>query len=399
MLQNDKRLGHKMNDNHFITFAGTIYVPKFHIKQSPSIFSCLLHDCDDKITDVWIPDKYTSVEIQNYISYLLFRVSRYKITITTFEFCEYAGDNGYLRHIARCLMNDWDTNQDLIHSLNPNTRKDLYSYCALHLLPDYLLNDDTFLINWCHNCGNKKFEIHTTNINNVTNDNVSNITTYVVDVYKYDDGKIRRIVGFKNDVIHGLDKIWFPDGTVACQQYYCDGKLHGTKTSYYYLSGNKQCEEQFQHGISHGVKQKWYSNGTRHSYEQYKDGNRHGITIYWYFNGVDNINIININVNDVNNNIINNNNINNNVSCGNMNIRYSYFGGKPHGVFETWYKSGRRESHCHYYHGSGVGTHHYWLQDTDNADHAWRYNFNYRYIKNKFKSLGVKKNTNYGGVG
>jgi antitoxin component YwqK of YwqJK toxin-antitoxin module len=148
------------------------------------------------------------------------------------------------------------------------------------------------------------------------------------------DGKTRHAVGaFKNDHRDGKWTYYHPNGTVAKEVNYVDGRLdgswthfaedgskqldatykngkrHGTWTNYgprdkdgkqavaqtmqftdgqidgaivqYHTNGQKRAERRFEKGVAHGVQTQWYEDGKKYFEATFEKGKQHGIETIW----------------------------------------------------------------------------------------------------------------------
>ncbi len=101
--------------------------------------------------------------------------------------------------------------------------------------------------------------------------------------YYFPNGKISRIVPFKNGKENGQDKSFREDGSVAWDNTYVNGQLTGTST-YYNSAGKVEIRFFYENG-NKIKKEEFYSNGNLKSEDNYKDGLYHGKNSEYFESG------------------------------------------------------------------------------------------------------------------
>ncbi len=119
---------------------------------------------------------------------------------------------------------------------------------------------------------------------------------------RYDDGRVARVYTVKKgtDEREGLALSYHPNGTLAIEAPYRNGKLEGVFRSYdvngklhetigymdgveegysitYYTNGKRKNREMYQRGVLNGMSEDWYENGKLRRQIPYVDGQIHGI--------------------------------------------------------------------------------------------------------------------------
>lgn len=122
----------------------------------------------------------------------------------------------------------------------------------------------------------------------------------------YDDGRISRIYTVKKgtDVREGVALSYHPNGKLAVEAPYRDGKLDGVLRSYdengklresagyldgeeegfsivYFENGKKKSRETYRRGVLNGVSEEWFENGKLRRQIPYENGQIHGVVKFY----------------------------------------------------------------------------------------------------------------------
>ncbi len=102
----------------------------------------------------------------------------------------------------------------------------------------------------------------------------------------YDDGRVSRVytVLKGTDVREGVSLTYHPNGKLAVEAPYKNGKLDGVLRSY--DENGKLCETVgYKDGIEEGLSIVYYENGKKKSSEKYNRGTLNGMSEDWYEDG------------------------------------------------------------------------------------------------------------------
>ncbi len=91
-------------------------------------------------------------------------------------------------------------------------------------------------------------------------------------------------INFKDDVIDGKMKEFYPSGKLMVESEYKNGILHGRYMSYY-ESGFGRIEAFFKEGRKNGKSFEYYDNGNTKENAYYQNNLRHGMSTSFYYNG------------------------------------------------------------------------------------------------------------------
>ena len=122
----------------------------------------------------------------------------------------------------------------------------------------------------------------------------------------YDDGRISRIYTVKKgtDVREGVALSYHPNGKLAVEAPYRNGKLDGVLRSYdengklresagyldgeeegfsivYFENGKKKSRETYRRGVLNGVSEEWFENGKLRRQIPYENGQIHGVVKFY----------------------------------------------------------------------------------------------------------------------
>lgn len=100
----------------------------------------------------------------------------------------------------------------------------------------------------------------------------------------HDNGQLRFQYPVMNNKIHGLCRVWYPDGTLHCEEHYADNYLHGPNKEWY-PSGQLKKECFYQRAMHQGERREWYENGVMRLRCHYVDDIFNGLYQEWYGNG------------------------------------------------------------------------------------------------------------------
>lgn len=100
----------------------------------------------------------------------------------------------------------------------------------------------------------------------------------------HENGQLRFQYPVLNNKLHGLCMIWYPDGTLHCEENYADNYLHGVHKEWY-SSGQLKKVCHYQKGAYHGERIDWYENGVMRLKCHFVEDRFHGVYIEWYGNG------------------------------------------------------------------------------------------------------------------
>lgn len=100
----------------------------------------------------------------------------------------------------------------------------------------------------------------------------------------HENGQLRFLYPVVNNKIHGLCRIWYPDGTLQCEENYEESFLQGLHREWY-PSGQLKMECTYKKAENHGERKDWHENGVMRFFCQYVDGICHGQYKEWHANG------------------------------------------------------------------------------------------------------------------
>jgi len=101
----------------------------------------------------------------------------------------------------------------------------------------------------------------------------------------HSNGQLRFKYPIKGGQINGIGRIWYDDGTLECEEEYCNGRLSGVRRGWH-KNGKLEIEVFYMHGLRHGICRIWYEDGTLRSTSSYVSGNLNGIWKIWHPNGI-----------------------------------------------------------------------------------------------------------------
>jgi len=100
----------------------------------------------------------------------------------------------------------------------------------------------------------------------------------------YKDGAVWFRCSVLNGNVHGIVRIWYPDGKLAEEGHYRDGIAHGLSQRWY-RDGVMENEHHLQKGLVHGVQKKWFPSGVLSFQSICTNGRLNGPCLEWYPNG------------------------------------------------------------------------------------------------------------------
>lgn len=83
---------------------------------------------------------------------------------------------------------------------------------------------------------------------------------------------------------HGLQKKWYPNGTLSMSSNYKRGKLHGISQTWW-KDGTLRSESSFEEGVVHGIQRQWYKSGALFKELNLANGQEEGLQRAWRENG------------------------------------------------------------------------------------------------------------------
>lgn len=92
-----------------------------------------------------------------------------------------------------------------------------------------------------------------------------------LEVRFWSDNKKRQQTPFVDNVKHGVEQMWYPNGNAQCSIPFQEGKRHG-KAMWWHEDGVKDMEINYQNGKKHGLDITWYGNGSLKSVINYRGG-------------------------------------------------------------------------------------------------------------------------------
>ncbi len=103
------------------------------------------------------------------------------------------------------------------------------------------------------------------------------------------DGQVRMRVEKVRDssgalIEHGKYQTWHPNGTLAYEATYVDGKLDGAEVAYH-ENGQRRAETHYVRGERHGRRRTWDQKGNLRGEEYYVDDKPDGTWTIWKDNG------------------------------------------------------------------------------------------------------------------
>ena len=102
------------------------------------------------------------------------------------------------------------------------------------------------------------------------------VENYKVPPISEGDSVLEGKIPFKNGVIEGSSKLYYPSGKLASVATFKNGKVEGVQKDYY-ENGKLKVELPFKNGIIEGIAKVYYPNGKIMSEESYKNNQLDGI--------------------------------------------------------------------------------------------------------------------------
>lgn len=99
-------------------------------------------------------------------------------------------------------------------------------------------------------------------------------------VFHIINDKLQYYTEFKNNLLHGIDKLWFDNGILLSLMRYRNNLVHGM-TEYYSSEGIINRKGNFINGKREGIWEYYYSDGNRMMRGNYEDNERNGEWEYW----------------------------------------------------------------------------------------------------------------------
>lgn len=169
-------------------------------------------------------------------------------------------------------------------------------------------------------------------------------------VWYHSNGRKRKQAQYEDGIIKGIVTEWTPDGKVAAESEYVDGRRRAPKTTYY--NGGKQKKSEGVYLMSRdnslitydwlgtkvnveplgkagpdtkdGMWTHWHANGQVQMTGEYRDGTPVGMFTWWFENGQ-------------------------------KKAEGEYVDGQQHGRWTTWFANGLKQSQGEYEHGTPAG--------------------------------------------
>jgi len=101
----------------------------------------------------------------------------------------------------------------------------------------------------------------------------------------FQNGAIEKVAQYKEGLLEGEMKVFYPSSALAIDAHFSKGKNHGRAVAYY-EGGEKQEEAFYKEGLLEGEFYKYHPNGTKALLVTYVKGVAHGIAMEWYDTGV-----------------------------------------------------------------------------------------------------------------
>ena len=110
------------------------------------------------------------------------------------------------------------------------------------------------------------------------------VENYKVPPISEGDSVLEGKIPFKNGVIEGSSKLYYPSGKLASVATFKNGKVEGIQKDYY-KNGKLQVELPFKNGVVDGIAKVYYPTGKLMSEESYKNDQLDGIVKRYDENG------------------------------------------------------------------------------------------------------------------
>ncbi len=184
----------------------------------------------------------------------------------------------------------------------------------------------------------------------------------------HNNGKLKSIQEYKNNVINGKNYSYFYNGKP--HQLFTEYKILNNRYDYniyegkyeiYYTDGKPQIIGNYKKGKLQGLYTQYYENGIKRSETNYIDGLKTGEEKYWHTNGkINNINTYKyFKINDTPYSQLEGIVMAYN-SNGNVTQKSFYKNGKINGLREEWHTNGKKKSEIEYCNGEHCGIEKYW---------------------------------------
>ena len=103
-------------------------------------------------------------------------------------------------------------------------------------------------------------------------------------VEQYDDGAIKRLTPYNAGKAHGLAQAWYPDGGVMDERLYEAGRKAGVHTGWW-ENGHLKFIYHFNNDLHEGNAKSWYPDGTLYRDFNYENGKEAGTQRMWNEDG------------------------------------------------------------------------------------------------------------------
>lgn len=172
-------------------------------------------------------------------------------------------------------------------------------------------------------------------------------------------GQARRELRFERGVRSGVQRSFYPNGTVMREATYVQGAPHGEVLEWY-ANGAKRARSTYERGAPVGTEQAWFPTGQLQREVVFEGGNV-ASSREWYSNGKPKTGgappdglIVEYHAN------------------GEVHSRIHYVAGVKHGAFELFYDTGKKWETGEFQHGKRHGAHHKWWKNGKLAlDSTW----------------------------
>lgn len=110
----------------------------------------------------------------------------------------------------------------------------------------------------------------------------SPVRTTVVE--RYDNGRIKREVQYRNGKLDGVMRGWYENGAIEFERQYRDGEENGEHRGWY-ADGARRFVYHYAHGLSEGEQRQWFDNGLPLTWFNHVRGHEVGLQRMWNADG------------------------------------------------------------------------------------------------------------------
>ncbi len=97
-------------------------------------------------------------------------------------------------------------------------------------------------------------------------------------------GQKTKEVSYRDGVVNGATREFYPSGGLKSEQQYHAGNLHGVST-HYQPNGKVRATQNFSQGVLHGEAKDYFDNGNMKAKGEYNKNTKSGYWTYWYSSG------------------------------------------------------------------------------------------------------------------